>query len=97
MNKLIERAQNMLLDASTPDDYLDAARALNMGTLLTMRLANDEDVRKRLTAVLDEIVDIRKQIINNTLTDSNIDEISGGGVPRKDDVTQQIWPNNLDD
>ena len=97
MSKLIQKAHEMLLDAETPDDYLDAARALNMGTLLTMRLANDEKVRTRLEAILDELADIRKQIVLNTIQDKNIDSTSGGGVPRKDDVTKQIWPANLDD
>ncbi len=87
----------MLLDASTPEDFFDAAKALNMHTLLTMRLASDEKMRTRLNDVLNELADIRKQIMCSTLSDNNINDISGGGVPRKDDVTQQIWPLDLDD
>jgi hypothetical protein len=97
MSGLIQKAHDMLLDAETPDDYLDAARALNMGTLLTMRLADDEKIRARLEAILDELIEIRKHIVRNTVQDKNIDSASGGGVPKKDDVTKQIWPANLDD
>ena len=97
MSGLIAKAQQMLLDAQTPEDFLDAAKALNMGTLLTMRLADDKVHRKRLETILDELVDIRKQIINSTFLDNNIDDSSGGGVPKENDVTQRIWPLDLDD